>query len=236
MLDIIQSLWVGDKLSPMEQICIKSYLRMGHPFHLYTYGPVKGVPVGAVVKDANQIVPKWKIETFQNLANFSDYFRYLMLWKNGNWWSDLDSFCLRPFNFTDPYVFATQLSSNPGHPQDLCGGVMKVPSNSEIMRYCMERVAETDVKANDWADIGPALIMESVPRFDLVRYAKSKWFFCPLDHFDAPANIFGPESGKQCVGDAHAIHLWNEEARRGGIDKFGSYPGSLFEWLKRSVE
>jgi hypothetical protein len=113
---------------------------------------------------------------------------------------------------------------------------MKVPANSEIMRYCMERVAETDISQNNWADIGPMLIIESVPHFDLGRYAKSKWVFCPLDHYDAPANIFGPESGKVCVGDAHAIHLWNEEARRGGIDKFGSYPGSLFEQLKRSVE
>jgi hypothetical protein len=236
MLDIIQSLWVGDRLSLMEQMCIKSHLRVGHPFHLYTYGGVGGIPPGVTTKDANVIAPKWKIEQFQNLANFSDYFRYLLLYKNGGWWSDLDSFCLRPFDFTDPYVFATQLSSNDGHPQDLCGGVMKVPVNSEIMRYCMERVAETDVKTNDWADIGPALIMEAVPRFDLGKYTKSKWVFCPLDHYEAPDNIFGPESGNQCVGDAYAIHLWNEEARRAGIDKFGSYPGSLFDYLKRSVE
>jgi len=237
MKQIIQSFWTGSVLSPVEQLSIKSYLKAGHPFHLYTYGDVGTVPAGTVVKDANDIAPKWKLTKFQNLANFSDYFRYLLLYKNGNWWSDLDSFCFQPFDFPEPYVFASQLSANPGNPENLCGGIIKAPANSEIMRYCMTRVAMTDTSKNDWADIGPHLIMDAVPRYDLQRYAKSKWVFCPLDHFNAPANIFGPDSWNvEFPPETCAIHLWNEEARRAGIDKWASHPGSLFDRLQRSVQ
>ena len=33
---VIKSLWIGDQLSRLEQLCIKSFLYHGHEFHLYT--------------------------------------------------------------------------------------------------------------------------------------------------------------------------------------------------------
>ena len=38
---IVQSLWVGNSLSNMEVCCIKSFLKHGFTFHLYTYESVK---------------------------------------------------------------------------------------------------------------------------------------------------------------------------------------------------
>lgn len=58
---IIQSLWVGDKLSVIEQLCIASFLKNGHEFHLYTYQDVGAVPNGAILQDANQIIPEENI-------------------------------------------------------------------------------------------------------------------------------------------------------------------------------
>ena len=40
---VIQSLWIGERLSVMEQLSIRSYLDQGHPFHLYVYSPVEPV-------------------------------------------------------------------------------------------------------------------------------------------------------------------------------------------------
>lgn len=51
-LPVIQSLWIGGSLSVMEQLCITSFLKNGHPFHLYTYEDVKNIPDGTIVKDA----------------------------------------------------------------------------------------------------------------------------------------------------------------------------------------
>jgi hypothetical protein len=237
-MNTIQSLWVSGSLSPVEQVSIKSFLRAGHPFRLYTYDiDGRSIPRGTQVLDAKDIVPRSKIDKFQNLANFSDFFRYSMLYRNGGWWCDLDVFCLSPFDFSEPYVFAKQISSNPGHPEDITSCVIKVPQCCDLMHWCQDEVSRTNTRTNGWADIGPMLLMRGVPLFGLEKYAKSKWVFCPLDHFDAPANIFGPDSQMaRFTEDTHAIHMWNEEARRAGIDKFAFHPGSLFERFKELVQ
>src|SRR5208337_1561570 len=58
MSNTIQSLWIGDRLSTMEQMSILSYLQQGHEFHLYVYHPVADIPAGTTVRDANEIVPE----------------------------------------------------------------------------------------------------------------------------------------------------------------------------------
>ena len=69
---VIQSLWVGDRLRTMERLCISSYLRNGHDFHLYTYNPVEGIPDGTVVKDANEVMPNI-VDQFRFTAQFADW-------------------------------------------------------------------------------------------------------------------------------------------------------------------
>ena len=58
MKPVVQSLWIGNKLSLMEIYSIKSYLRLGYDFHLYTYEPVKNVPRGTKIKDGSKILSK----------------------------------------------------------------------------------------------------------------------------------------------------------------------------------
>ena len=57
MSSLVQSLWIGDRLSAMEQLCISSFLRQGHAFHLYVYQETAGIPAGTVVLDGNRILP-----------------------------------------------------------------------------------------------------------------------------------------------------------------------------------
>ena len=58
---IVQSLWVGDRLSRMEHYSIKSFLTLGFEYHLYTYNHVDNIPKGyknLKVLDANKIMPQ----------------------------------------------------------------------------------------------------------------------------------------------------------------------------------
>ena len=232
-MDVIQSLWVGDRLSAMEQMCIKSFLRLGHPFHLYTYGAVVGVPEGAVVKDACDTAPSVNIRRFQNLANFSDYFRYNLLYQQGGWWVDLDVYALRPFQFDSPYVFSTQLvEARTG--DEVNSGVIKMPKAAPMMRWCLDRIANMDTLKTAWSEIGPALMGDGYRAFGLGRYVQPHRVFCPLHYFDAPANVMGPGSGSVQFGpNTYSVHLWNEEARRAGKDKDAAYSGdSLYERLR----
>ena len=130
---IIQSLWVGPRLSTMERLSIRSFLANGHEFHLYCYAPIAGIPEGAIVKDAREIVPESDVEKFRNLANFSDSFRYNLLLKKGGWWSDTDSVCLRPLDFNQNYVFSSEVvrfgADLKGHTN--CGNI-KVPPAAKL--------------------------------------------------------------------------------------------------------
>jgi hypothetical protein len=61
-----------------------------------------------VVRDANEIIAETHV--FKNarqntFAAFSDFLRYKLLLDRGGWWVDVDTICLRPFDFEDDYVF-----------------------------------------------------------------------------------------------------------------------------------
>src|SRR5580698_9560242 len=102
MLLPIQSLWVGDRLSAMEQLAIKSFLFHGHPFHLYVYQATEGIPEGTIVQDANEILPAtsiFKYSEHNSYAGFANFFRYKLLVERGGWWVDMDVICLKPFRF-----------------------------------------------------------------------------------------------------------------------------------------
>ena len=235
MYEPITSLWVGT-LSPLERMCMKSFLKQGHPFHLYVYEKPEGVPEGVTVKDASEIAPKESIGRFQNLANFSDFFRYSLLYKHGGWWVDLDMYCIRPFIFGTPYVFSSQLVIERTN-DEINSGAIRAPQHSAMMRYCLKRVEKINTLTNEWPAIGPALMMDSCRHFQLQRHIKPHPTFCPLHYFEAPENVLGPHSGATVFdkGRTHAVHLWNEELRRAGKDKSASYPGSLYERLQREA-
>ena len=101
MSKIIQSLWIGNELSNIEKLCINSYIKNGHTFHLYTYDEIKNVPKECVIKDAQEILPKDDIFAYNSglgkgsFSAFSNYFRYKLLELKGNWWTDTDIVCLK---------------------------------------------------------------------------------------------------------------------------------------------
>lgn len=104
---VIQGLWVGEQVTNFHRLCIESFLRNGHCYVLYTYGPVGNLPEGVVIKDANKIVPSTLIYQYDgSYAGFSDLFRNKLLFDNGGWYVDLDIYCLRPFDIDSEIMFS----------------------------------------------------------------------------------------------------------------------------------
>jgi len=229
---VIQGLWIGDRIPVMQQLSIASFLTNGHEYHLYAYSLLKGLPEGAVLKDAEEIIPQ--CEVFRNsnqttYAAFSDVFRYKLLLMKGGWWADLDMVCLRPFLFTDEYVFSSE--------HELCrerinSGVIKTPKGSEIMKYTWEASCGKDKAKLSWDEIGPDLVEQAVEHFSLGKYVRPAIVFCALP----------PEQWRYVLEPVHrfrfqkntcAIHLWHEFWRRRGWDVDASYaPDCLYEQLK----
>src|SRR5262252_2481320 len=127
MADVIQALWIGDRFSVMEQLCIWSFLRHGHAFHLYVYQETVGISTGTVILDGNQILPASRIFTYKGqktYVGFANFFRYKLLLEKGGWFVDADTICVRPFDFETDYVFSSETAE--GYTW-VNVGAMKVP-------------------------------------------------------------------------------------------------------------
>ena len=74
--DIIQSLWVGERLSTMERLCLSSFVKNGHEVHLYTYSDVEGIPEGVQVKDGSEILPEDMIFMYKEHKSYSAFSNY----------------------------------------------------------------------------------------------------------------------------------------------------------------
>lgn len=241
-LPIIQSLWIGDKLSVMEQLSIASFIQNGHPFHLYTYGPVESVPEKAIIMDANELIPESVMQQHRSLAGFSDVFRYKLLYERGNYWCDTDLVCLKPLTWSSPYVFSSEYHIHSGlrfwiKKKKFIGScVIKSPSGSPIMKHCYDvasRQAPSDINRDDnWGVIGPTLLQNAIRAFNFNRYVMPPEVFCPVDFTDWRDLISKPHD-PEMFKDARAVHLWNEFWRANKVDKaaiFGS--DCIYEYLK----
>jgi len=253
MLPIIQSLWIGDPLSNLEKLCIRSFLDNGHDFHLYVYDDVQGVPAGATVKDANKILPSREIFYTRGkyVGPFSDWFRYALISKRGGVWVDMDTICIKPFDFKEEIVF--------GYTELLCAsiGVLKFPKNHFLMSalesFCRDHTevqpwdsaADQKRKAHrsfqrqkekiSYQAFGTHAFDKAVRHYGLEKYGKPYMYFYSLNHGNAKT-LFD-DSFRDGIGlypTTHSLHISNKVLGKSGIDKNSNFSGhSLFEQLKR---
>ncbi len=204
---IIQSLLIGNPTLLNKQ-CISSFIDMGHEFHLYVYENFM-IP-GIKLMDANEILPKSSIFRYQNgfgkgsVSAFSNLFRYKLLFEKGGWWVDTDVFCLKKFDFTTEYVFASERTKSGEETPASC--VIYVPNKSEIMKYCIDEVSKKDLAKIKWREIGPSLLTRAIKRYELDSYLKPYYLFCPVDWWDVPVDM-------DKINKKHspfAIHYWNQ--------------------------
>lgn len=215
----VHALWIGDSLSPLEVLTIKSFIACGHEFHLWLYKPLSHpVPDSTVLRDAADIMPESAIFRYKNrnqfghgkgsLGGFSDVFRYKLLYDEGGWWTDMDVTCLRSLDFSDPYVFRTHQNL------PLVGNLMKCPKGSELMKSCYEKaIKEVDENNTDWNK--PILILANeVRNFRLETYVRE---FTNPDMWRLIRTFLIRD--KELPEQWHAIHWVNEEWRRNRISR-----------------
>ena len=246
-LPVIQSLWIGEQLSVMERLCIESFLQNGHPFHLYVYSDVAGIPKGTVLKDANQIVGADKIFKYKDrdsYAGFANMFRYKLLFERGSYWVDMDYVCLAPFEAESEYIFVTvedrEAATKHLRPYEIQNCLIKAPAGSEIMEYCYNKASKRNPEELQWGDTGHYLLDPAIGEFGLDGFVVKPEIFCPVHWEDWKKLVSGffltswIERLRMWRFNARAVHLWNEMWRVNGVDKRGDFPRySIYETLKR---
>ena len=222
MHHVVQGLWIGGTLSPIEVLCIRSFQHHGHEFHLYAYGPLKNVPDGTVLKDANEILPESAIFRARqgHLSAFADFFRWTLLAKHGGLWVDMDMVCLRPFDFADDIVFGLEsedtvnnavLGFPAGHfmatvMMKACDDVnlfQPIDSTKAKVKKVLRRTLLGKEKSRRYTRFtepgGPVYFTKFLRHYGLFHLAKRKW-----------PSVFAPNSeAEHAVEGSYAVHLWN---------------------------
>jgi hypothetical protein len=242
--EIIQSLWIGPRLSNMEHLCIKSFIDFGHEFHLYTYDKVDNIPEGVIIKDGNEILPKSEIYRYKSgsVSAFSNLFRFTMLYKKGGYWVDTDLVCVKRFDFKEDYVFTSEPSEDYER-QVINAGIIKCPKGSQaafqgivIQRRHKQKILSGEIT---WSS-GPKTVQEVIFRNKLEKYVLPWKGICSCSWADTNSLIDrNKKYNKEVIlrlqdipEEMYGIHLWNEVWRCNNFDKDKKYNRCLYEELK----
>ncbi|MEM9967897.1 MAG: hypothetical protein AAF755_07345 [Pseudomonadota bacterium] len=134
----VASLWVGDKLHYLNQLCLKSHVAQGHPVTLYCTDKVENAPEGVTILPAQEIMDIDLDLVEATSASFlSNVFRYEMIRKTGAIWIDCDAFCSEPFPDDWDYIFAGH-----GMRNALNCGVVGLPQSCTLIDLLLEYYAE----------------------------------------------------------------------------------------------
>ncbi len=211
----VQSLWVGNKLSRMEHYSIKSFLKLGYKFILYTYEPVANIPKGTTIKNANEIIPKEGIFTLRKmLLPFADIFRYKMLYLKGGYWVDLDMIALKKFNFKEPYIFSSERVMQEGglifkdkRKYNANIGVLKAPKGSPFYKELYERCMKIENKKNNKDKLRYMRVLrEMIEKYNYSKYVKEPELFCQLDWWYAKDAFIPNYTSKGNFKPKYGVH------------------------------
>ncbi len=130
----VASLWIGDRLNYLNQLCLKSHLRHGHPVTLYCTDTLENAPDGVEIRAASEIMDIPHDIVKQTSASFlSNVFRYRMIRATGAIWIDCDAFCHRPFPDEWEHIY-----SGHGMSGALNCGVVGLPRDCELVDQLLD--------------------------------------------------------------------------------------------------
>jgi len=199
----VSMMWVGNPLTQVQRLSMRSFLHHGHDVILYAYEDLDP-PAGVTVRDANTIVSDSDIFLSHNtFAAFSDLFRYRLLSTTEALWVDADTLCLRSdWNFGD-YIFGLQ------EPGKVNTSVLSYPKDSSLALMMTSRSIYRDTNAFD--ALGPVLLTDCLNELEMTHLAQPMEVFSPIvwSEFSMMWDERWTEKVLEACKDSHAVSLWN---------------------------
>ena len=217
----IASFHGGKPLNLWEWSCLRSFADHGHSVALYSYDrPL--LPPGVHAADAADIVPRADFDGFiaaspGAYAQFSDLFRYELLFRRGGWWVDTDVLCLsRTLPDSDFFIARKKgervnnaiMAFSPGH-----------EFVAAALRFARKGAGKTRFSRRVF--LGPDLVSRLVKERGLLR-ATAPGDVCYPFHQQHVFALVMPEK-RTCVGktveNSPFIHLFQENFRQLGFPR-----------------
>jgi hypothetical protein len=220
--------WHGDKLSPIDRLCMVSFVNHNHVLRVFTYSDVE-MPAGVVVEDAATIMPLDRFFIFQGSPSaFTNIFRYKILLERGGWWVDTDILCLKRKLPDCDYYWANEDFQN------INGAVLKFPPGDPMCWRLFRLSEEKSKNLTRWGQLGPDLLTKVLANYTPARLYRSTEDVYPVHWLEAHF-VWLPEflnEVEERIKSSTFLHLWNSISARMGIDKNRKPPlGSfLHKW------
>jgi hypothetical protein len=227
----VSMMWVGNPLTQVQRLSMRSFLHHGHDVILYTYKDLDP-PAGVTVRDANAIVSDSDIFlSHDTYSAFSDVFRYRLLATTEALWVDADTLCLRSdWNFGN-YIFGTQ------EPGKVNTGVLRYPKDSSLAVMMKSRSIYRDSHLFD--TLGPVLLTACLDELEMTHLAQPIEVFSPIFwlDFDLMWNEQSTQKVLEACKDSHAVSLWNFMLTRNNYPRNDFPQGSaMAHWEKMFSE
>ncbi len=235
MIKVVNSLWIGKELSPLQLISINSFLAKGFKYDIYLYDDVINIPSEVNILDGNNIIDESEIFFYKKGFNegspsaFSNLFRYELLFQQGGLWVDTDMVLLKDFDLSNRFVFVSELDHD-GNKRAATGLMYTKYSKEEIFEELIDEINSRDRNILKHGEIGPNLFDYKVKELDLMNYVLEPNKFGYPNWDETYKFVDGDEISEESIG----IHLWNARWKFDGLDPYGEYDKNcIYEKLKR---
>tara|TARA_R110000765_G_scaffold294202_1_gene389440 strand:- start:1370 stop:2833 length:1464 start_codon:yes stop_codon:yes gene_type:complete len=249
--DIIKSLWIGENLNELTELCIESWLKLDYQVILYI--DKLNTPKrwdNYIQKGQLQFLQASTIMQYNNkeeILPFSDLFRYKLLFSEGGTWCDTDMFLLKRLP-NDIQIISSEFTMQSGaFKSDLFFkaniGVLRFEKHSPILEYVINKIEKskkvhsgTDrmliftkyVMKNCYLDVSPPSM-----------YCPTAWWSCEEQYDNQPYSTkynVEPLSNEYILEHSHGVHLWHSLTSNKHKIDFNTIPEySLFSKLYNIV-
>ena len=245
----IASLWIGGRLSWLEQLCLKSFADAGHHTTLYSYAPIENIPEGVHAGDAEEIYPAEPMLRHARTGSpaiHADMWRLHLLKKTDKIWVDADMYCYRPFDFPKKSVFGWE------KPGLVCNAVLGLPKNSSALKGLMEffkdeyaiapwlkpwQIQELEEERDagkpvhmteqNWGFTGPASVTHFLQETGEIDHAQPEAAFYPISFKERNKLIMSRAKDwveEQLTEETRGIHFWARRMKPRLEEKEGNTP------------